>query len=177
MKKYIALIRVGIQRELVYRTNFCIGIFSTVLLFIVEVAIWSAVYQGTLCAGGCFFLYSVQYFKLYAGNFDILESLKHRALYAENGLCQYFQRNVHSAYILPIDSKGILYGTSVSVYLLFSVDHCNGRSKRGTDCRRNPASVGLDRGIVSAVQADEQECNETDRDSGRVRKSCHIHVK
>ncbi len=46
MKKYIALIRVGIQRELVYRTNFCIGIFSTVLLFIVEVAIWSAVYQG-----------------------------------------------------------------------------------------------------------------------------------
>ncbi len=27
-------------------TNFCIGIFSTVLLFIVEVAIWSAVYQG-----------------------------------------------------------------------------------------------------------------------------------
>lgn len=46
MKKYIALIRVGIQRELVYRTNFCIGIFSTVLLFVVEVAIWSAVYQG-----------------------------------------------------------------------------------------------------------------------------------
>lgn len=273
MKKYIALIRVGIQRELVYRTNFCIGIFSTVLLFIVEVAIWSAVYQGkeevgsisynsimiytvmtlllqrllgggtdeeigndfqsgnivtslltplnlgvkysmqelgkgllnafvlllvfysvlykkqrnsvcdtctkmaALCAGGCFFLYSVQYFKLYAGNFDILESLKHRALYAENGLCQYFQWNVHSAHILPIDSKGILYGTSVSVYLLFSVDHCNGRSKQGTDCRRNPASVGLDRGIVSAVQADEQECNETDRDSGRVRKSCHIHVK
>lgn len=133
--------------------------------------------MATLCAGGCFFLYSVQYFKLYAGNFDILESLKHRALYAENGLCQYFQRNVHSAYILPVDSKGILYGTSVSVYLLFSVDHCNGRSKQGTDCRRNPASVGLDRGIVSAVQADEQECNETDRDSGRVRKSCHIHVK
>lgn len=273
MKKYIALIRVGIQRELVYRTNFCIGIFSTVLLFIVEVAIWSAVYQGKeevgsisynsimiytvmtlllqrLLGGGTdeeigndfqsgnivtslltplnlgvkysmqelgkgllnafvlllvfipyciknreivsvipvqrwllfvpavvFFLYSVQYFKLYAGNFDILESLKHRALYAENGLCQYFQRNVHSAYILPVDSKGILYGTSVSVYLLFSVDHCNGRSKQGTDCRRNPASVGLDRGIVSAVQADEQECNETDRDSGRVRKSCHIHVK
>ena len=277
MKKYIALIRVGIQRELVYRTNFCIGIFSTVLLFVVEVAIWSAVYQGkeevgsisynsimiytvmtlllqrllgggtdeeigndfqsgnivtslltplnlgvkysmqelgkgllnafvlllvfipyciknreivsvipvhsygvilpALCAGGCFFLYSVQYFKLYAGNFDILESLKHRALYAENGLCQYFQRNVHSAYILPVDSKGILYGTSVSVYLLFSVDHCNGRSKQGTDCRRNPASVGMDCGIVSAVQADEQECNETDRDSGRVRKSCHIHVK
>ena len=46
MKKYIALIRVGIQRELVYRTNFCIGIFSTVLLFVVEVAIWSAVYRG-----------------------------------------------------------------------------------------------------------------------------------
>jgi len=266
MKKYIALIRVGIQRELVYRTNFCIGIFSTVLLFVVEVAIWSAVYQGKeevgsisynsimiytvmtlllqrLLGGGTdeeigndfqsgnivtslltplnlgvkysmqelgkgllnafvlllvfipycvknreivsvipvqrwlLFVPAVQYFKLYAGNFDILESLKHRALYAENGLCQYFQRNVHSNYILPIDSKGILYGTSVSVYLLFSVDHCNGRSKRGTDCRRNPASVGLDRGIVSAVQADEQECNETDRDSGRLRKLCHIHVK
>ena len=26
--------------------------------------------MAALCAGGCFFLYSVQYFKLYAGNFD-----------------------------------------------------------------------------------------------------------
>ena len=65
MKKYIALIRVGIQRELVYRTNFCIGIFSTVLLFIVEVAIWSAVYQGKEEVGSIFLQ---QYHDLHSDN-------------------------------------------------------------------------------------------------------------
>ena len=47
----MALIRVGIQKELVYRTNFCIGIFSALLLFIVENAIWAAVYQGKAQVG------------------------------------------------------------------------------------------------------------------------------
>lgn len=51
MRKYMALIRVGIQKELVYRTNFCIGIFSALLLFIVENAIWAAVYQGKAQVG------------------------------------------------------------------------------------------------------------------------------
>ena len=45
MKKYIALIKVGIQKELTYRANFCIGILSMALSFAVELAIWSAVYQ------------------------------------------------------------------------------------------------------------------------------------
>lgn len=45
MKKYIALIKVGMQKELMYRANFCIGIFSMALSFAVELAIWSAVYQ------------------------------------------------------------------------------------------------------------------------------------
>ena len=46
MKKYAALVKVGIQKELAYRTNFCIGIFSMAISFVVELAIWTAVYQG-----------------------------------------------------------------------------------------------------------------------------------
>ncbi len=45
MKKYVAFIKVGIQKELMYRANFCIGILSMALSFAVELAIWSAVYQ------------------------------------------------------------------------------------------------------------------------------------
>ena len=37
MKKYIALIKVGMQKELMYRANFCIGIFSMALSFAVEI--------------------------------------------------------------------------------------------------------------------------------------------